>query len=310
MKFYSALTFIGVICLIFSSCSLPENRRSDSPGALFTAAAQTLEAQLTQDRLPNSTPTTSATPIPTSISPTAASVVPAITPQATTDQTKPCDAAKFVSDVTIPDGTKLGSGESFIKTWRFANIGTCTWTTAYSLIFDAGDQIGGPASLPLPANVTPGQEVDVSVSLQAPSVPGKYRGYWRLRNPSGEMLPITNGYKGRSFYVDIQVNSAAEAIKFAVTSVAFSVSHAGDCAAGTYTVTAKITTNAAGSVTYAWKRSDSITDPLGSGTLTFSAASTQTISYDWASGATGLSMTLYIDNPNHQNFGTALLNCP
>ena len=59
-----------------------------------------------------------------------------------------------------------------------------------------------------------------------------------------------------------------------------------------------------------WKRSDGTNGSLNNGKLVFSAAGTQTISYDWSSGATGLSMLLYIDHPNHQDFGPALLNCP
>src|SRR5690349_11875254 len=189
MKFHFILTFIGVACLILSSCGLPENHRAGGdPGALFTAAAQTLEAQLTQGASLNSF-TASPTPFPPTSLSTATPEIPSATPQTTPDSTKPCDAAKFVSDVTIPDGTKLAGGESFTKTWRFTNIGTCVWDSSYTLVFDVGDQIGGPASLPLPEKVAPGQQVDISVTLQAPSLPGNYRGYWRLRNPSGETLP-------------------------------------------------------------------------------------------------------------------------
>jgi len=45
-----------------------------------------------------------------------------------------CDAASFVRDVTVPDGTKMEPGDDFTKTWRLLNAGTCSWTTAYRLV--------------------------------------------------------------------------------------------------------------------------------------------------------------------------------
>ncbi len=309
MKFHRRLTFITVIGIILSSCSLLDNPRPENqPNTIFTAAAQTVEAQLTQVALlkPTNSPAPSippTSPLPTPKNTDAQAAV-------TTDPSQVCDTAKFVADVTIPDRTELVGGESFTKTWRFTNIGSCTWDSSYTLVFDAGDLIGGPASQPLPGNVAPGQQVDVSVMLQAPSSAGSYRGYWRLRNSSGVMLPVTSGYNGKSFYVDIHVKSGGSNEKFSVTNVVLEVSHSGNCRLGTYTVNAKVTTNSAGEVSYIWKRSDGTSGPLSSGKLTFSVAGTQTISYDWPSGATGLSVILYIEKPNDKDFGPALLNCP
>src|SRR5688500_18723466 len=83
---------------------------------------------------------------------------------------------------TVPDGTRFNPGATFTKTWRLRNIGTCTWTTAYSMVFQSGEQMGGPASVPMPSSVAPGQNVDVSVNLTAPNAAGHYIGYWRFRN--------------------------------------------------------------------------------------------------------------------------------
>jgi len=52
-----------------------------------------------------------------------------------------CDAAKFVSDLTVPDGTNFASGAAFTKTWRLQNVGTCTWGTSYRLVFSGGEQM-------------------------------------------------------------------------------------------------------------------------------------------------------------------------
>jgi len=45
--------------------------------------------------------------------------------------------------VTVPDGWLITPGLVFKKTWRLKNIGTCTWTRNYSLVFAGGEQMGG-----------------------------------------------------------------------------------------------------------------------------------------------------------------------
>jgi len=42
----------------------------------------------------------------------------------------------------------------------------------------------------LPADVPPGATVDISIDLTAPTLPGLYRGYWQLWNPSGGYFGI------------------------------------------------------------------------------------------------------------------------
>ena len=128
-----------------------------------------------------------------------------ITPGAITPQPAACDRAQFIADVTVPDGTVFNPNTPFIKTWRIKNVGTCTWTTSYSLIFDSGNQMGGPASAALPNSVVPGQTVNLSINLTAPGSGGSYRGYWRFKNAGG--VPFGIGGDGtKSWWVDIQVS--------------------------------------------------------------------------------------------------------
>ena len=70
--------------------------------------------------------------------------------------------------------------------------------------------MGGPATKPI-AVLNPGQEVDIEVALTAPATAGNYRGYWRIITNSSVLVPIVNGYQGKSFYVDIKVQNAATA---------------------------------------------------------------------------------------------------
>lgn len=106
---------------------------------------------------------------------------------------KPAICASFVRDVTIPDGSYVAPGASFIKTWQIRNNGTTTWTTAYQLVFTSGSQLSGPAAVSLPHDVGPGQTVDISVMLTAPTSAGKYRGNWMLKTDTGQLFGVGAG---------------------------------------------------------------------------------------------------------------------
>ncbi len=116
-----------------------------------------------------------------------------------------CNWAKFIADISVPDGTTFNGGAQFTKTWRLKNIGSCTWTEGYSLMFSSGEQMAGPQTVNLPYPVPPDKTLDISVNLTAPSAPGSYRGYWILSNADG--LPFGIGAEAaRPFWVDVNVN--------------------------------------------------------------------------------------------------------
>src|SRR5512134_3372356 len=87
-----------------------------------------------------------------------------------------CDRAQFVTDVTVPDGMRFSPGATFTKTWRLRNIGTCTWTAAYTMVFDSGTQMGTTTSVPFAQDVPPGGTIDLSVNMTAPNTAGNYTG--------------------------------------------------------------------------------------------------------------------------------------
>ncbi len=149
----------------------------------------------------------SAAPVitPTPVVPT--STVPTVTPAPTSSVG--CDRAQFLSDVSVPDGTTFAPNAAFTKTWRLQNVGNCTWTTAYSLVFVSGDRMGGTDTL-LPQTVVPGQVVDLGVNLTAPSVAGSYRGYWELKDSSGAVFGIGSTFD-KPFWVDINVSGSGSA---------------------------------------------------------------------------------------------------
>jgi hypothetical protein len=117
-----------------------------------------------------------------------------------------CDAIQFLDDGIVKDGTFFAPGAAFKKTWRLKNIGTCTWSTAYSLVYASGEKMGTVTAVVLPSTVAPGQIVDVSVDLTAPASAGKYRSNWQLANASGVKFGIGSTAKG-VFWVEIVVSS-------------------------------------------------------------------------------------------------------
>src|SRR5512138_508173 len=90
------------------------------------------------------------------------SFVPAAALPSSASAAQACtDRAQFVADVTVPDGTRFDPGAAFTKDWRLRNVGTCTWTTSYSLVFVSGTQMGAISSSPFANNIAPGQNIDV-----------------------------------------------------------------------------------------------------------------------------------------------------
>lgn len=118
---------------------------------------------------------------------------PTPTPTPTTPPTpaRSCsDAAGFIKDVTIPDGSRIDPGDDFRKTWRLRNEGTCVWTRDYDLVFISGQMMGGDYVFPLDATVAPDQTVDLSLSLSAPKSYGAFTGYWMLRNDASGIFGV------------------------------------------------------------------------------------------------------------------------
>jgi len=99
--------------------------------------------------------------------------------------------ASYIADITVPDDTSLQLGTTFVKMWRLQNIGTCTWTPDYQVVFISGDGLGAPGSAPLSGNsVPPNGTVDVSLSMTAPNTPGTYQGFYKLRSPDGTLFGV------------------------------------------------------------------------------------------------------------------------
>jgi len=289
--------WLSLIFLFIFACTLPSNPTEEiNPNIVFTAAAQTAAVQLTQRAAGNVQTQTPLPPLlPPTLAPSATQALPTITP--TEDN---CDKAKFISDVSVPDGTVFAPGESFTKTWRVKNIGTCTWTTGYALVFDNGAQMGGGSPHTLMGNVAPGATVEISVNMTAPASDGEYTGHWRIRNTSNVLFA--------KVYAQIKVSSG----EFAVTSISDMDAYyiMGHGAA----LVAKVTVTKAGKVEYHWILRETGQPDLATAVeeIDFASSGTKEISTLWSScpHAGNFKASLYIDDPNHQEFGEVSFICP
>ena len=225
----------GLLALAISACALlsPAAPTPAGPQDLYTQAAQTIFARLTaaaatlmaptsappsptpvqasptspvasptDTALPSNTPT----PVPTATA-TATAVPPTHTPIPPTPTATPipCNWARFVEDISVKDGTVFTPGSVFTKIWRLKNIGSCTWTGDYHVVYANGNRMEGPRSVSFSRSVEPGKTIDIALELIAPSDTGTYRGYWQLSNAADNPFGIGANAKG-AFWVEIKVD--------------------------------------------------------------------------------------------------------
>lgn len=211
-KFLLLLMFVLMAALI--SCNMPGYVDEGTPTQNVTQAYQTVNAKLTHAAETNPagllTPTqTDSGIIPASPTgnPQQTPSPPSITTPASTLTPSPiCDQATAGNpiDVTVPDDTVMSPGVAFTKIWRIKNIGSCTWTTAYSVAHFSGEQMSAPAKVFLANQVPPGESIDIAVDMRAPGSPGKYQSNWKMSNPGNTLFGI--GPNGSSpFWVRVEV---------------------------------------------------------------------------------------------------------
>lgn len=222
------------------------------PATATVRASPTAEAIATEGTASAPTPEAGATLTGT---------VAAETPAGGTAVPEGVDKVDFVSDVTVPDGTDFAPGEAFVKTWRLRNSGTTTWTAEYDLAFIRGEQMGGPASVPLSDTVAPGETIDLSVSMVAPTALGNKVGFWQLRNAQGVLFG-GGAEANEPIYVQIDVvpagsttpgaasTAAPGGLRITGTSISVDRASASGACPQTFRITASFTSEGAGTVTY------------------------------------------------------------
>jgi len=308
---HSFLSILIFFALVLTSCGGADAESN----TISTAVAMTVAAQGTERAQATATPKATEAG-PTSMpeatdamsTPTKASTFAPPTAPGPVDSGDPCLLANLVSE-TIPDGTIMQPGETFWKTWRLKNNGTCTWNSSYKIVYWSGDLMGGLLEYQLPEEVSPGEVVDITLYMKAPTTNGNFSSYWKLQSEWGGQFGV--GQYDQPFYVQVNVNDVSNP-DYGVTNVTYNVVR--DPAAGCttnvwYYVNATITTNGPAVVKYQWLQSDgnnTSADPGPNYTLKFTEAGSKTVSRSWSFhlGATPGTkwMQIIIREPNTQEY--------
>jgi len=190
-NFVVMLALLAVLILSACGGSDAEATPIMSVDQIQTQAVVTYQAQLTKNApLPTITPLPTETPatVVTVVSPTTSSVIATNTTAAGSGGSAACYGLSYMSDVTIPDNTKVNPGQSFTKTWKVLNSGTCAWESGFIFNVVGGDAIGGVA-VTLNQRVEPGRQYEFSVPMVVPTnKSGELKGTWRLSDANGNFF--------------------------------------------------------------------------------------------------------------------------
>jgi len=169
-----------------SATSLPTN----APVSLVTvappAAGGVLPTTNAGGALPtvsfNTTPLAGFTTVAGSpIAPTSGSIIG--------DTKAGCNDGSFVGE-TLPDKSVVRAGKEFTKAWEIKNTGTCAWDEGYVFAFQANLSSPGIEGYDIRINdrdeiTKPNHSQSFIVKLTAPTTPGEYKGYWKLKTDDG-----------------------------------------------------------------------------------------------------------------------------
>ena len=150
----------------------PRGTRTFNPSATATVT-ETPTIAITAAPTLTPAPTSTITPFPTDTQPAVA-----------------CNVAAYAGSVNWPDGSLVPPNYSFTKKWMLKNVGSCTWTTDYTVVFVSGARLGDVTAVNLPVEVHPNQIVTVSVPLTSPSSGGIYTSYWMLRSDQNQTFGV------------------------------------------------------------------------------------------------------------------------
>jgi hypothetical protein len=279
------LSILMLVPLLLTSCG-GAGAEADT---IATAVAMTVVAQETERAEATNTPRpteagSTSTPETTTTAPTAATFSPPTAP-GSTGSVQQCQVVANLVGETIPDGTIFQPGETFQKTWRLKNNGTCTWNSSYKIVYWSGDLMGASREYPLSRLVAPGEEVEIPLSLTAPTSNGNFSGYWKLQSEWGTAFGV--GQYDQPIYVQINVNDS-ENPDYGVTNVTYNLVRqpAVGCATNVwYYVHATISTNGPATVKFQWLQSDgnnTRSNPGPNFTLKFTQAGSMTVTREWS----------------------------
>jgi hypothetical protein len=103
-----------------------------------------------------------------------------------------CNDSQFISE-TIPDKTVMKPAEKFEKVWQMMNSGTCAWNEGYTWAFIPNDSTAGFIGYDIvyktgDAATEPKHSQSFVLKFTAPTTPGEYKGYWKMKDKAGNFF--------------------------------------------------------------------------------------------------------------------------
>lgn len=214
-----AMVVLGA-CQIIERPSLPIDAGLEITAAVETVYANVTEtaiyaalsATATETAIPTNTavPPTE-TPLPVTDTPTLTFTpfftdTASVTPTATVAPRSNCLKAQ-VTTQTLPAGTTVKQGQFLIKRWTVLNIGECTWTTDFAIVYYDGTRF---QPLPYVKNfhqqVAPDDFFIITFEFKAPDEIGVQKSWWMLRDATGQLFGI--GISDTPLYIELDVKKA------------------------------------------------------------------------------------------------------
>ncbi len=304
-RIYRVLAAGIILMLLISACG--SSVQEDT--TIATAVAQTVAAQNALATVP-----TASAPLPTDTpSPLASLAATLTTTPSTQVAAGNCTPGASLVGETVPDLTIIQPGATFTKVWQLQNIGTCTWTANWQLIYYDGDLMDGLMAYNLPQSVQPGDTLDMPIILRAPAATGTYTGQWVLKSPWGQTFGV--GQYSVPISVSIVVGSGTPENRrtetvFGVTTVRYQVDRRCTVANTFYEITAFLSTNGPAEVRFNWIQSDG--NNRVNNRLNFTEAATKSAEREWIQHSTSSSpnrrwIQVIVTEPTYQEFEPYML---
>lgn len=191
-----------ILILLVVACSpKPKGPTTEEVGTQIAQTVavgftRTAEARPTATPVPTMAPMPTALPMPTFPVPTAVIIFtpvvspvvsPAVSPVVSPTATVPSggtDAGVWARS-DPKDGTNIPAGSSFTVVVTLMNTGNTTWTSAYSIQFKDGAQMGASGKYAMPYAVPPGAQVQITLPFTAPANTGTVKSNWMIMNANG-----------------------------------------------------------------------------------------------------------------------------
>lgn len=91
----------------------------------------------------------------------------------------------------IPDNTQVSPGATLHIVWTVKNVGKTEWNTSYLLRYFSGPK-AAKEIYTFTKKVPPQSQLDLSLTLVAPQVPGTYNTWWKLTNDKSQNFGDVN----------------------------------------------------------------------------------------------------------------------